>query len=168
MKFQKHFYEDYRTLHKINGNVPDTERNVLTELEDLEKRVKVCWNDMAYLSGLLQASPAEQKVSLRTYSEYSIALKEAGKLIWLFDQTCVPSIHFDKEYETFSHKMREVILQENNIDLSINDCILLTYLTYQNEYTLGLTEGLSLSLIRDMFEPVADANLNAWRGRHNA
>jgi hypothetical protein len=54
---------------------------------------------------------------------------------------------------------------DGKYDLNVSDYILMTYVSLQDEQDKALLEGLSLSLLHDMFDPVAEEKYRAWINR---
>jgi hypothetical protein len=153
--FNEEYWSAYSDSSRSDNN------DVLDKLQFLESRAKVCWSDMLYLTNFPRD---ERDIILDTYRSHSVSLKEEGKFIWLFDESNL--LPTEDNSPIFNKHIRKIIIQRNDINLTINDCIVLVYMQYQDEDTLHSLENLSLPLIRDIFEPLADVRINAWFKKH--
>jgi hypothetical protein len=84
---------------------------------------------------------------------YSDDILNGNKIFWLFYGARV--INFISLLEAF-------IIKANDLSLTPHDSALLFYISLQDDETKALAE-LPLPILYDMFEPIAEANLNSWK-----
>jgi hypothetical protein len=79
---------------------------------------------------------------------------ESGKLTWLLCNIT---------FTDFCAQLQSFMIKLNNPNLSDEDYILLFYISLQSQEVQDATQNLPLSMLRDMFSPVAEDNLNRWK-----
>jgi hypothetical protein len=93
------------------------------------------------------------KFSMLTGAGYSSFLE--GKQIYLL--LC------DMRFRNFSSQFRNFVIKKNDISLSDTDYILLFYVSLQSAEIQEIIRNLPLSMVYDMFLPVAEENLHRWK-----
>jgi hypothetical protein len=81
-------------------------------------------------------------------------LLERMKTYWLLCN--IRFTHFPSQFKSF-------IIEVNNPLLSDLDYVLLFYVSLQSKETQHTTKGLPLSMVYDMFIPIAEENLYNWK-----
>jgi hypothetical protein len=64
---------------------------------------------------------------------------------------------------TFSSQLQSFIIETHDPTLSIEDYVLLFYVSLQSAEVQDAARGLPLSMLSDMFLPVAEENLRQWK-----
>jgi hypothetical protein len=87
---------------------------------------------------------------LRVPNTSVVSLLEELKIYWIFNG--VPFTDSFKQLQSF-------IINKNDLNLIDTDYVLLFYIFLQGEEVQDATQNLPLSMLYDMFLPVAEANL---------
>jgi hypothetical protein len=77
-----------------------------------------------------------------------------SKIFWLF---------YDTPFSSWSDQLQSFMVKKNNGDLDDKDYILLFYISLQSVEVQDGVEGLPLSMLYDMFMPLAEENLKKWK-----
>jgi hypothetical protein len=75
------------------------------------------------------------------------------KTIWLFHKD---GIKID------SDELMDVIIERNDVKLNTSDYILLLYLSHQPEEMRNMTKVLPVSILHEMYDPLADEEISNW------
>jgi hypothetical protein len=78
------------------------------------------------------------------------------KLLWLFEKDALKKVSEDKD------KLMFILIKHCSPDLGLKDYILLLYISLQNNKMRKSLDGIPLSMLHEMYEPVADAKIKAW------
>jgi hypothetical protein len=159
LEYADSYFRDayYKAHDSIN---PEINYTSYKNLEDKYINIWGFWMDMMTLSIL---SPEENLRASSGYIRSSSAMKNESKLLWLFYSSIFPN----DSYGDFPLRMQRIVIEKNDINLSASDYILLTYLGYQTDELQKSFEGLPLSMIADMFAPIAEMNLEQWYDSKN-
>jgi hypothetical protein len=93
----------------------------------------------------------EDEVTNNTFDDFYVGLY---KIYWLFH-----SINLKLLYA----QLQSFIIERNDTTLSETDYALLFYVSLQDEEIQKAARGIPLSMLYDMFLPVAEANLEKWK-----
>jgi hypothetical protein len=86
----------------------------------------------------------------RVYSDNAL---NDNKIFWLF---------YGLRLTYFIELLEKFVIKKNDFTLSPHDIALLFYVSLQNDKTVSLGD-LPLPMLYDMFEPIAEANLDSWK-----
>jgi hypothetical protein len=98
--------------------------------------------------------------SLADEYEYGISKGLEGstlglsKIYWLFN---------DLRSMRYSTELRSFVIERNEFSLKAVDYALLFYVSLQNEEIQDAARGIPLSMVHDMFMPIAENNLEKWK-----
>jgi hypothetical protein len=93
----------------------------------------------------------ENEVTNNTFNDFYAGLY---KVYWLFHNI---------NLRLFYAQLRSFIIERNDTTLSETDYALLFYVSLQDEEIQNTAGGLPLSMLYDMFIPVAEDKLNIWK-----
>jgi hypothetical protein len=130
------FSDDYCMVHPHNGLV-------------VSSRLKSLYQGIMLTCEILLDGYKDFK-HLRVHDDFF----EEHKVYWLL---C------DVSFTHFSSQFRSFIIEKNNTDLDDLDYVLLFYASLQSSEVQNAVRGLPLSMLYDMFNPVAEDNLNKWK-----
>jgi hypothetical protein len=85
---------------------------------------------------------------------YTDSLFESRKLAWLF---------YNMNLTGLASQFQSFIIKVNDSSLSDKDYILLFYISLQSQEVQNTAQEIPLSMLHDMFLPVADNNLREWK-----
>jgi hypothetical protein len=93
----------------------------------------------------------EDDIANNTFYDFYVGLY---KIYWLFH-----SINLKLLYA----QLQSFVIERNDTSLSSTDYVLLFYVSLQDEEVRNVISHLPLSMIYDMFMPVAEGNLEKWK-----
>jgi hypothetical protein len=76
------------------------------------------------------------------------------RLLWLFYRNIV---------EDFDDLLQVILIEHASPKLTANDYILLLYISLEDRKIRKRLKGLPLSMLHEIYEPVADATIENWR-----
>jgi hypothetical protein len=85
---------------------------------------------------------------------YENTVSKMRKLSWLLCNMTLTGL---------SSQLQSFIIKTNNPNLSDMDYVLLFYISLQSQEVQNATRDLPLSMLHDMFFPVAEDNLREWK-----
>jgi hypothetical protein len=86
-----------------------------------------------------------------------------GSLDLSFDKMKIFWLFHDTPFISWSDKLQSFIVKKNDSTLSEEDYILLFYISLQTLEVRNFTQNIPVSMLHDMFLPVADSNLAIWK-----
>jgi hypothetical protein len=64
----------------------------------------------------------------------------------------------------FSEHAKKLVIRMNNVDLNVSDYAILLYTSLHKEAIGDSFEGTPLSMLHEIFDPMADVKWDEWRG----
>jgi hypothetical protein len=140
------FLSEYENMH------PKASRYISTTASDLSYTFFLieCWWDNANLT--YKDFLEERSQSFSTPDEAI----DAHKIFWLFNGL---------SFTDFYDHIQALVITTNDTDLTEFDYAVLIYASLQDDDTRQTFENLPLSLLHDVFTPVAEAKLADWKSR---
>jgi hypothetical protein len=134
------FFDEYRPLY------PDADHKDAFELCYLFVTIHRHCQDLA-----------DGYKALSSGKRYSMVLDSCilkyNKIYWLF---------YKMPFESFSQQLQSLMIKRNDLSLNTYDYTLLFYVSLQESELQRSVEGLPLSMLYDIFTPIADANQKKW------
>jgi hypothetical protein len=138
------FYREYFAAHP---NVTAYEQVVAAQLSRILANIQFNYETIA--TG--HANPRVR--SAAPWGSLDPTFKK-GKIFWLFHDT--PFISWSVQLQSF-------IIRKNDISLDDKDYILLFYISLQSSEVRDTAQDIPLTILYDMFMPVAEENLEKWK-----
>jgi hypothetical protein len=137
------FHYEYLITHS------NTDKQVVDKLADIYAQINFDYQVVAdgYGRFYMKMRPGRVK------------LFDDMKMYWLF---------YGMPFADLSSQLRSFIVEKNNPNLSVDDYVLLFYVSLQNTEMRDATQAFPLDMLYDIFTPVAEANLNKWKAEHLA
>jgi hypothetical protein len=72
-------------------------------------------------------------------------------------------ILYDERNSDLPSQLRSFIIKTHDLSLDHEDCALLFYISLQDENLQNSIQGIPLSILHEMFLPIAEENLAKWK-----
>jgi hypothetical protein len=95
-------------------------------------------------------------------------LKMRPGRIQLFDDMKMYWLFYNMPFASLSSQLRSFMVKKNNPDLSVDDYVLLFYVSLQENILKETFKDFPLDILYDIYTPVAERNLNEWKAEYLA
>jgi hypothetical protein len=86
-----------------------------------------------------------------------------GSLDLSFEKTKIFWLFYDTPFPSWSAQLQSFMVKKNDPNLSAEDYILLFYISLQSVEVQNFTQSVPISMLHDMFSPMAEDNLAKWK-----